>query len=208
MVVTNDEQLYRRAFAFHDQGHSPSRTGVEIGRRPLIGLDFRMTEIQGAIMLAQLRKLSQILERLRKNKKRFKELIADLRKQGVYYSTKWEDQPAPAGKRVLRLLAPKGLPAAPERLVEDAEVPSLETMTRSAISTLSGGEKGFFLMVEGGQIDWALHALETGPRVLDEIHDLDEAVRVAVAFAEDGENWTRASRNPSQGADSPGEAGL
>ena len=29
-------------------------------------------------MLAQLRKLSQLLERLRKNKKRFKELIADL----------------------------------------------------------------------------------------------------------------------------------
>ena len=78
MVVTNDEQLYRRAFAFHDQGHSPVRTGVEIGRRPFIGLDFRMTEIQGAIMLAQLRKLSQLLERLRKNKKRFKELIADL----------------------------------------------------------------------------------------------------------------------------------
>ena len=78
MVVTDDEQLYRRAFAFHDQGHSPLRTGVEIGRRPFIGLDFRMTEIQGAIMLAQLGKLPQLLERLHKNKKRFKELIADL----------------------------------------------------------------------------------------------------------------------------------
>jgi alkaline phosphatase len=113
------------------------------------------------------------------------ELIADLRKQGVYYSTKWEDQPAPAGKRVLRLLAPKGLPAAPERLVEDAEVPSLETMTRSAISTLSGGEKGFFLMVEGGQIDWAQHDLERGQRLIDEITDFDRAVAAALEFAKE-----------------------
>ena len=40
MVITDDEELYRRAFAFHDQGHSPLRTGVEIGERPFLGLDF------------------------------------------------------------------------------------------------------------------------------------------------------------------------
>lgn len=111
------------------------------------------------------------------------ELIADLRKQGVYYSTKWEDQPAPSDRRVLRLLAPKGLPAAPDRLVEDAEVPSLEVMTRSAISTLSGANTGFFLMVEGGQIDWAQHDLERGQRLIDEITDFDRAVAAALEFA-------------------------
>lgn len=78
MAITSNEELYKRAFAFHDQGHSPLRTGVEIGRRPFIGLDFRMTEIQAAVLLAQLRKLPQILARLRANKKRYKELIADL----------------------------------------------------------------------------------------------------------------------------------
>ena len=31
MIVTNDEGLYRRAFAMHDQGHSPFRSDVEIG---------------------------------------------------------------------------------------------------------------------------------------------------------------------------------
>jgi dTDP-4-amino-4,6-dideoxygalactose transaminase len=78
MVVTDDDEVYRRCFAFHDQGHSPLRTGVEIGERPFFGLDFRFTELQAAVLIAQLRKLPQILQHLRANKKRFKELIADL----------------------------------------------------------------------------------------------------------------------------------
>lgn len=78
MVITNDRRLYERAFAFHDQGHSPLRGGVEVGKRPFIGLDFRMTEVQGAIMLAQLRKLESLLATLRRNKARYKELISDL----------------------------------------------------------------------------------------------------------------------------------
>src|SRR5579883_627017 len=78
MVVTDDENVYRRCFAFHDQGHSPLRTGVEIGRRPFVGLDFRFTELQAAVLLPQLRKLPRILSHLRANKARFKERIAGL----------------------------------------------------------------------------------------------------------------------------------
>jgi len=78
MVVTNDEEVYTRCFAFHDQGHSPLRTGVEIGKRPFIGLDFRFTELQAAVLLAQFRKLPQIVSHLRANKKRYKEIIANL----------------------------------------------------------------------------------------------------------------------------------
>jgi 8-amino-3,8-dideoxy-alpha-D-manno-octulosonate transaminase len=78
MVVTGDEEAYRRFFGFHDQGHLPLRTGVEMGRRPFVGLDFRMTELAAAVMLAQLRKLDDILSHLRANKRRFKEAIADL----------------------------------------------------------------------------------------------------------------------------------
>jgi dTDP-4-amino-4,6-dideoxygalactose transaminase len=78
MVITDDEQLYRRCFALHDQGHSPNRKGVEVGERPFFGLDFRMTELQGAVLLAQLRKLDPMLSRLRYNKRLYKSLIADL----------------------------------------------------------------------------------------------------------------------------------
>jgi dTDP-4-amino-4,6-dideoxygalactose transaminase len=78
MVVTNDEALYRRCFAMHDQGHSPLRNGVEMGRRPFLGLDFRMTELSAAVLLAQLRKVDRIIERLRANKALLKSLIADV----------------------------------------------------------------------------------------------------------------------------------
>jgi len=78
MVLTSDETVYQRSFAFHDQGHSPLRTGVEIGKRPFFGMDFRFTEVQAAILLAQLRKLPMLLQHLRANKARYKELIKDL----------------------------------------------------------------------------------------------------------------------------------
>jgi 8-amino-3,8-dideoxy-alpha-D-manno-octulosonate transaminase len=51
---------------------------VEIGNRPFIGLDFRFTELQAAVLLAQFRKLPRIVSHLRANKKHYKELIADL----------------------------------------------------------------------------------------------------------------------------------
>lgn len=78
MIVTQDESLYRRFFALHDQGHSPLRRGIEVGARPFFGLDFRMIEVQAAILLAQMRRLEFILAKLHASKALFKRLIADL----------------------------------------------------------------------------------------------------------------------------------
>jgi len=78
MVVTRNEEAYRRYFGLHDQGHTPLRTGVEIGRRPFVGLDFRMTELAAAVLLAQLKKVGAILEHLHANKQRFKQAISGL----------------------------------------------------------------------------------------------------------------------------------
>lgn len=78
MLITDDEDLYRRCFAMHDQGHSPQRRGVEIGTRPMLGLNFRMTELQGAVLLAQLGKLERIRTHLRSNRDLVWSLIADL----------------------------------------------------------------------------------------------------------------------------------
>jgi dTDP-4-amino-4,6-dideoxygalactose transaminase len=78
MVITDDEEVYRRCFALHDQGHSPLRKGREIGVRPFLGLDFRMTELQGALLLAQFRRLGYIRQHLHANKRLFKSLISGL----------------------------------------------------------------------------------------------------------------------------------
>lgn len=44
-------------------------------------------------------------------------------------------------------------------------------------------EKGFFLMVEGSQIDWACHAKD-GPRAVSEMLDFDAAIGEILQFAE------------------------
>lgn len=61
--------------------------------------------------------------------------------------------------------------------------PSLAEMTQKAVEILSQNEKGFFLMVEAGQIDWACHDNDAGNAISDTI-GLDEAVKVAKRFEE------------------------
>ncbi len=78
MLITDDEALYRRAFAMHDQGHSPNRRGIEVGSRPFLGLNFRMTELQGAVLLAQVRRLDRIREHLRSNRDLVRGILQDL----------------------------------------------------------------------------------------------------------------------------------
>ena len=83
VVATDDEEIYRRAFGFHDQGHAPLRSGVEVGRRSELGMNFRMNELTGGVALAQLRKLDRLIEELRKKKRLFKESIGDI--EGVRF---------------------------------------------------------------------------------------------------------------------------
>ena len=77
-LITNDENLYTRAFAFHDQGHFPNRSGVEVGARSILGMNFRVNEMTGAVALAQLRKLDGILATLREKKKKLKNQISGI----------------------------------------------------------------------------------------------------------------------------------
>ncbi len=59
---------------------------------------------------------------------------------------------------------------------------TLAEITESAISFLNkDAKKGFFLMVEGGKIDWACHSNDAGT-VFNEVVDMDNAVKVAYEF--------------------------
>jgi len=65
--------------------------------------------------------------------------------------------------------------------------PCLESMTKKAIELLSENEKGFFLMVEGSQIDWEAHDNEEDGIILETLR-FDLAVKAALDFAsENGE---------------------
>lgn len=76
LVVTNDQNFYETAFGMHDQGHKPSRLGVEVGSRNVLGLNFRMNELTAAVALAQLGKIDKIISTLREKRSKLKKLIA------------------------------------------------------------------------------------------------------------------------------------
>lgn len=67
------------------------------------------------------------------------------------------------------------------------KIPSLAEMTQKAIDILSKKENGFFLMVEGSQVDWAAHGNDP-VGIITEYLAFDEAVGRAIDFAKkDGE---------------------
>jgi dTDP-4-amino-4,6-dideoxygalactose transaminase len=77
LMVTDNFDLYEKAFGYHDQGHKPSRLGVEVGNRKLLGINFRMNEITAAVALAQLGKIEMIISTLRRKRSKFKSLISE-----------------------------------------------------------------------------------------------------------------------------------
>jgi alkaline phosphatase len=62
--------------------------------------------------------------------------------------------------------------------------PSLAEMTAKALEVLSQNPKGFFIMIEGSQVDWAGHANDPIHMVTDMLA-FDDAVQVAVDFADE-----------------------
>ena len=70
--------------------------------------------------------------------------------------------------------------AMPYRIDAGENIPTLADITAKAIEVLDN-PNGFFIMVEGGAIDWAGHANEAAANLF-EVLALDEAVRVAYEF--------------------------
>jgi alkaline phosphatase len=79
--------------------------------------------------------------------------------------------------KVFALLADDELPEADKRDY------SLGELTSLALNNLSADEKGFLLVVEGSQIDWAGHD-EDVDYLLSEMDDFSTALQVALLFAE------------------------
>ena len=87
--------------------------------------------------------------------------------------------------------------------------PSLEEMTRKAIDILSrkSGHKGFFLMVEASQIDWANHANDPA-HLMSDMMQYDGAVKAALDFAKkDGKTLILALSDHNTGGMSIGNFG-
>lgn len=66
-------------------------------------------------------------------------------------------------------------------------VPSIASLTNKAIEILSKNPNGFFLMVEGGQIDWAGHQNDALNNIQDTLA-FDDAVLQGIQYAQNDSN--------------------
>lgn len=80
-------------------------------------------------------------------------------------------------KKLAALLAPDGLPKSADRDY------SLAELTEAAIRILSKNRKGFVLLIEGSQIDWAAHK-QDHEGIIAEMIDFDGAVGTGFDFAQ------------------------
>ncbi|MFX0185064.1 MAG: alkaline phosphatase [Candidatus Hodarchaeota archaeon] len=87
--------------------------------------------------------------------------------------------------KILGLFASGPLPYDKDR--DRDIIPSLSEMTSKTLAILSQDPDGFFLVVEGGQIDWACHANNAENAALETI-EFDKAVEVAKNFIVQNEN--------------------
>jgi alkaline phosphatase len=85
--------------------------------------------------------------------------------------------------KVWGLFAKSHMEADIDRAEFAPEQPSLAEMTEKAIELLSSSEKGFFLMVEGSQIDWAGHANDPIYMITDFLA-FDAAVKKTMEYAD------------------------
>jgi 8-amino-3,8-dideoxy-alpha-D-manno-octulosonate transaminase len=75
-VVTNDKALYTTAQAYADHGHDHIGNDRGLEGHPILGVNFRISELNAAVGLAQLKKLDFILEKQRSHKKAIKKALA------------------------------------------------------------------------------------------------------------------------------------
>ncbi len=101
-------------------------------------------------------------------------LLEKAKKAGVTYTNAWEDT-AKAKLPVVGLYAEKELDTT------DENMPSVAKMTDYALNQLSGDEDGFFLMVEGAQID-DFAEKNNLEMELHEIYEFDCAIAVAMRY--------------------------
>ena len=75
-LVTDEEELYLTADAYADHGHDHVGNDRGLERHTILGCNYRISELNAAVGLAQLRKLDWMLEKQRQHKGLLKEALS------------------------------------------------------------------------------------------------------------------------------------
>ncbi|MBL7154682.1 MAG: alkaline phosphatase [Phycisphaerae bacterium] len=78
--------------------------------------------------------------------------------------------------------------AEPFEVPYNGDVPTLAEMAGAALNVLDDDPDGFFLMIEGGAVDWASHDHQSG-RVIEEEIEFNKAVEAVLKWVEKNSSW-------------------
>ena len=113
-----------------------------------------------------------------------RDLIAEMQDAGYQYASSTSELMNVADEdRVLGIFTSSDMSYELDRVAQ--QEPSLEEMTGKAIDMLHARDSGFFLMVEGGRIDHALHASNAKRALTDGIAFGDNVTRVQTCRSTD-----------------------
>ena len=120
-VLTNDTNIYNNAHQYSDHGHDHIGSDRGAETHPIMGSNYRISEMNAAVGVAQWKKLDRILEIQRRNKKALKDFLKQ------FSEIKFRDIPDEAGdnasflslimpseeraREVVKQLAAEGIPA-------------------------------------------------------------------------------------------------
>jgi perosamine synthetase len=85
MMVTNNDKIAKKARMLKDLAHSEERRFLH----KLVGFNYRMTNIQAAIGLAQLQKIEKFIEMRRNNAKLYNSFLKDIKGITLPPEEKW-----------------------------------------------------------------------------------------------------------------------
>jgi len=99
MIITNDEEVWKRALMFHDVVGG-QRNNIPIDQI-LWGINFRMPELLAAVMLVQLQRLEGLLQAMRARKQM---LIAGMQGVAQRKGVQFQDVPNPSGDAAVAMI--------------------------------------------------------------------------------------------------------
>ncbi|WP_010291001.1 alkaline phosphatase [Kurthia massiliensis] len=113
-----------------------------------------------------------------------RDLTKEFSKAGFHYVTTKAALQKNKKPQLLGLFADGGLD---KKIDRASDTPSLKDMTTAALKQLKKDQDGFFLMVEGSQIDWAGHDNDI-VAAMSEMEDFDAAFQKAINYAKKDKN--------------------
>jgi 8-amino-3,8-dideoxy-alpha-D-manno-octulosonate transaminase len=78
IFVTDNEQVYKYADSFSDHGHDHIGENRGMEQHPILGFNYRISELHAAVGLAQMRRINQVIDLSLRNKAIIKNILSSI----------------------------------------------------------------------------------------------------------------------------------